>query len=227
MDFSDDDEKDVCIYSPKYGYNFNDSIYFDDHSLLGSEYLKYKPEKIIFWTNFIGEITGIQTWFRNIVNNNYINSGENKGLFSNYKHIFKIEPKEYLINCKLWVNEKSVCKIYLKTSLGNEFEIGINEGNEVPIDYLRHGNKIIISFLGSYNNILESFGLNVVEKKEFMKVLFTGYFELKKLLKNEHKRKEYLDKVEKKEFEFEDEAILRTCLLPNGPFNEVMKYCIF
>ena len=227
MDFSDDDEEGVCIYSPKYGYNFNDSIYFDDHFLLGSEYLKYKPEKIIFWTNILGEITGIQTWFRNIVNNNYINSGENKGLLSKYKHVFKIEPKEYLISCKLWVNEKSVCKIYLKTNLGKEFEIGISEGNEIPIDYLRHGNKIIISFLGSYNKLLESFGLHVVEKKDFMKVLFTGYFELKKIFKNENKRKEYLDKLEKKEFEFEDEAVLRTCLLPNGPFNEIMKYCIF
>ena len=230
MDFiDDDDEEEICIYSPNYGYNFINSFYFDDHTLLGKEYLKYKPAKIVFWTSEIGEITGIQTWFRNIVNNNYINSGENKGLNSKYKHIFKIEPNEYLTNCRLWMNNKAICKIYLETNLGKNFKIGNvdDEGKEIYINYLKHGNNIIISFLGSYNKLLESFGLHIIEKKEFMKIMFIGFFELKKILKNEEKRNEYMERFNKKEFEYEEEAIFRTCLLPNGPFNEVIKYCIF
>ena len=57
--------------------------------------------------------------------------------------------------------------------------------------------------------------------------MFTGYFELKKVLKNEEKRNYYIDKLNKKELVLEDEAILRTCLLPNTPFNEIMKFCVF
>ena len=223
----DDDEEQICIYSPKYGFFSNDSISFDDHSILGSNYLQYKPEKIIFYTNETAIITGIQTWFRNVVNNNYINSGDNKGLGSKYKHIFIVKPKEYLSQCRIWGSKNNISKIYLETNLGNKFEIGINEGNEIPINSLNYGNKIIISFFGSYNKYLETFGFHIVEKKEYMKVMFTGYFELKKMLKNEDKRNFFIDLINKKELGVEDEAILRTCLLPNTPFNEIMKFCVF
>ena len=81
--------------------------------------------------------------------------------------------------------------------------------------------------MGSYNKYLESFGMHIVEKKEFMKVMFTGYFELKKILKNNTKKEYYMKKVENKEYIEEDEAIIRTCLLPNVPFNEIMKFCVF
>ena len=228
MDFQDEDEeKQVCFYTPKYGYNSLYSTGFDDHSLLGSNFLQFRPDKIIFWTSEFGIISGIQTWFRNIINNNYIHSGEHKGLNSKYKHIFNINAKDYLIKCRIWKENDYISKIYLETNQGKTFEIGINEGNEIPIDCLNYGNKIIISFLGNYKNNLESLGLHLVEKKDYMRVMFTGYFELKKALKNEKKRENYLNKINKKQYGFEEEAILRTCMLPNNPFNEVMKYCIF
>ena len=75
MDFNDEDneENQICFYTPKYGLYSLNSIQFDDHSILGSKYLQYKPEKIIFWTSELGVITGIQTWFRSIIDNNYSN----------------------------------------------------------------------------------------------------------------------------------------------------------
>ena len=227
MDFSDEDNDEICFYTPKYGFNSFNSISFDDHSILGSNYLYYKPEKIIFWTNDKGEITGIQTWFRNIVDNNYINTGENKGLLSTIRHIFNIKPKEYLINCRIWKKKKRVNKIYLETNQANAFEIGIDEGEEISIDYMKYGeNKIIISFSGSYNKYLESFGLHIVDKREFLKVMYFGYFELNKILKNNKKREEFLEKIKNNEFSYEEEAIVRTCLLPIAIFSSVMKYCI-
>ena len=181
MDFSDENDYDeICLYTPKYGINSFNSISFDDHSILGSNYLYYKPEKIIFWTNDEGEITGIQTWYRNLVDNNYINTGENKGLLSRNRHIFNIKPKEYLINCRIWTSQKEINKIYLETNQGNKFKIGIDKGKEISIDYMKYDeNKIIISFSGSYNKYLESFGLHIVGKNEFLKVMYFGYFELK------------------------------------------------
>lgn len=227
MDFTDEEEEQVCIYTPKYGFNSYNSISFDDHSILGVDYLKYKPEKIIFWTSELGVITGIQTWYRNIINNNYINSGENKGLDSKYKNEFNLKPNEYLTNCKIMATEENIAKINLETNLGQNFDIGFDDGNEIPINYFKYGNKIIISFMGNFNKCLESFGFHIIENKEYMKVMFTGYFELKKKLKDEAKRKEYILKMNNKEYEYEEEAILRTCMLPNGPFNGIMKYCVF
>ena len=230
MDFSDDDKDEICYYSPKYGFNSIDSIHFDDHSILGSNYLQYKPEKIVFWTSELGIITGLQTWFRNIIDNNYVNSGENKGLNSKYRHIFSIKPKEYLTECKIRLADLAtpyINSIYLKTNTGRNFEIGINEGIEISIDYLKYGNKIIISFLGSYNRVLESFGFHAIDKKDYMKVIFSGFFELKKILKNEKRKEELFERLKGKEFSYEDEAVLRTCLLPTLPLNEILKYLIF
>ena len=227
MEFSDDDnDNDYIFYTPKYGSNSPDSIHFDDNSILRPNNLQFKPEKIIFWTNELGLLTGIQTWFRNIVDSNYVNSGENKGLNSKYRHIFTIKPTEYLVDCKIHLADqgKYVNSIYLKTNKGRNFEIGINEGKEVSIDYLKQGNKIIISFLGSYNKFLESFGLHIIDKKDYMKVLFSGFFLLKQILKNEERKKEYLEKLKNNEYSYEDEAVLRTCLLPIAPLNEIMKY---
>ena len=81
--------------------------------------------------------------------------------------------------------------------------------------------------MGSYKKSIESFGLHIVEKREYMKVMFTGYFELKKILKNEKKREAFIQKLDNKEYSYEDEAIIRTCLLPTSPFTQVMKYCVF
>ena len=229
MDFSDDDDEkeQVCFYTPKFGYNSIYSIEFDDHSIMGSNYLIYKPDKIIFWTSELGIITGIQTWFRNMIDNNFIHSGENKGSNSMYKHIFNINTKEYLIKFRIWKEKEYINKIYLETNQGNSFEIGINGGFEIPIESLKYGNKIIISFFGNYKNNLESIGLHLIDKKDYMRVMFIGYFELKKILKNEKKRENYLNKINKKEFGFEEEAIIRACMLPNNQFNAIMKYCVF
>ena len=228
MDFNDDDEEEICFYTPKYGINYLDSIQFDDHALFGSRYLQYKPERIEFWTDDLGRITGIKTWFRSIVDSNIVNSGDNKGSDSKNRHIFEINPNEYLSKCRIWkLDNGPITQIKLETNKGSDFQIGINEGDEVPIEEFNHGNKIIVSFMGSYKKSIESFGFHIVEKKEYMKVMFTGYFELKKILKNEKKKETFIQKLNSKEYSYEDEAIIRTCLLPTSPFTQVMKYCVF
>lgn len=227
MDFNDDDEEDICFYTPKYGINYLDSIQFDDHTLFGTKYLQYKPEKIEFWTDEYGKITGIKTWFRSIVDGNIVNSGDNKGLDSKYKHTFEINSNEYLSLCRIWkIDNGPITQIMLQTNKGSQFQVGINEGEEIPIEEFNYGNKIIVSFMGNYKKSIESFGMHLVEKRDYMKAMFTGYFELKKILKKEQKRKEYIQKLNNKEYSYEDEAIIRTCLLPTSPFSVVMKYCV-
>ena len=222
----DEDEQEKCIYTAKYGKINPTSTQFDDHSLLGSTYYQYKPEKIIFWTDQSKKITGIQTWFKNAVDNNSINSGENKGSNSMDKFEFNINPNEYLVDCQIWCKDTSINGIYLKTNKDNDFFVGDKNGNQMDIQHLKDGKKIIISFFGSYDGYLESFGLHLMEKKEYMKVLFTGYFELKAKLRKEKYKNEINEKIKNKKFTFQEETIIKTCLLPSVPFNEVMKFCV-
>ena len=220
----EDDEK--CIYTAKYGKVQINSTHFDDHSLLGANYYQYKIEKILFWTNSEKKLAGIQTWFKNAVDNNSINSGENKGSNSLDLHEFEIGANEYLVNCEIWDGSGNINGISLKTNRGSSFFVGQKQGNKMDIPGLTDGKKIIISFFGSYDKLLESFGLHLMEKKEYMKVLFTGYFELKAKLKKDKYREEIMKQKEAKKFTLQEETIIRTCQLPSVPFSVIMKFCV-
>jgi hypothetical protein len=138
---------------------------------------------------------------------------------------FIIKPTEYLNNFRIWIGDDVIYKVSLKTNKGIEFEIGENKGEEMKIDIL-DGNHIIMSFCGNYNNYLTSLGIITIEKDKYMQILFTGYFELKALLKKEDKRKEVIKNIEKGIYKQDDLALIKTCLLPDNPFNGIIKYCI-
>ena len=59
-----------------------------------------------------------------------------------------------------------------------------------------------------------------------MKVLFTGYFELKAKLRIEKYKEEIMKNLKNKKYTFQEETIIKTCLLPSAPFNEIMKFCV-
>ena len=224
----DDEESEKCTYSPKYGLNLLNSTAFDDHSLLGEDYYQYKPEKILFWTNQDNRISGIQTWFKNVIDGNSINSGENKGTESLNLNEFVINPAEYLIDCEIWADNKSITYIFLKTNKDTSFSVGYMLGDKQDINILNNSKKekIIISFFGSYSNLMNGFGFHLIDKSEYFRILFTGYFELKHKLQNKERYKqEILENVKNKKYTFQEETIVKTCLLPSVPFNSVMKFC--
>ena len=222
----DDEEGEKCIYTAKYGKINPTSTQFDDHSLLGANFYQYKPEKIYFWTTTDKKITGIQTWFKNSVDSNSINSGENKGSSSEDLNEFVINPNEYLTYGEIYYEGSFIRGILLRTNKLKEFFVGVKKGNKMDIPLLTDGKKIIISFFGSYNQYLESFGFHLMKNKDYMKVLFTGYFELKAKLKKEKYKEEIMELIKNKKFTFQEETIVKTCLLPSAPFNEVMKFCV-
>ena len=226
--YSEDEEEEKCIYTPKYGYNPLKSKTFDDHSLLGEEYYQYKPCKILFWTNIDKRITGIQTFFRNIIDSSTINSGENKGSESFNFDEFVINPNEYLKECEIWNDENSITYIYLKTNKDIIFSVGSKIGNkhEIKQSTDKKKEKIIISFFGSYDKVMNGFGLHLLDKSEYLRILFTGYFELKYKLKKEKYKEQILERMKNKKFTFQEETIIKTCLLPDVTFNAIMSFCI-
>ena len=205
-----------------------DDLSFNQNQEIGEKYIYYKPEKIIIWTgdeNGQNVLAGIEVDFRNILDASKKQCKESCGQMAKDKYIYIIKPTEYLVNFRIWIGDGVIYKIILKTNKGNEFNVGINNGKEIYIGEL-DGNNIICSFLGNYNKYLTSLGLYYVKKKKYLEILFTGYFQLKALLKKEDKRKEILSKVEKGEYKEDDIALIKTCLLPDNPFNGIIKYCL-
>ena len=226
--YSEDEEEEKCIYTPKYGFNPKLSKTFDDHSLLGEDYYQYKPCKILFWIDNYKRISGIQTWFKNIIDRSTINSGENKGSDSLNFEEFNIHPNEYLKDCEIWADDVSITYIFLKTNKDSSFSIGNKKGTKYTINHLMDPKreKIIISFFGSYNKLLNGFGLHLMDKREYLRILFTGYFELKHKLQKEKYKEKILENAKQKKYTFQEETIVRTCLLPSVPFNAIMSFCI-
>ena len=58
-----------------------------------------------------------------------------------------------------------------------------------------------------------------------MKTLFIGFFELRyKLKKDESFKKNWIENENK--LEESDRILLKTCLLPDTAFNEIIKFCL-
>ena len=229
--YSEDEEEDNCIYTPKYGYCPLNSKTFDDHPLLGEEYYKYKPERIKIWTSSKGKISGIQTFFKNIIDSDTINSGENKGSDSLDFTEFIINTNEYLNNCEIWEDNDSITCIVLMTNKGSTFSVGKKKGHKRLINHLieskkRKKEKIIISFFGNYDTIMNGFGLHLMDKNQYLGILLTGYFELKYKLQKKEYKEHILNEMENKKFDKQEETIIKTCLMPSAPFNYIMKFCI-
>lgn len=226
-----DSEEEEIIYSAKYGHVKLLTNHFDDHSLLGSNFLHYKPSKILFWTGKKDDgkmaLTGIQSFFKCINDDYMINAGENKGNKSEFCNEFKIAPREYLTRCTIWEGGNTINKVKLVTNKGTEFEVGEETGNKIEVNQQGDGDLIIISFFGSYNGYLETLGVHRIKRKNYLRVLFTGYFELKaKLKKKEEFKESILKELNDGKYDEQFSCIIRTCLLPSTPFNEIMRFCV-
>ena len=222
------ENKNILKIISKIGTVFINDNTFNHNNEIAEKYLYYKPENIVIWTGLKHEeivLAGIEISYRNILDGSRKKCKDSCGNEIKDKFIYKIKPTEYLINFRIWIGEDVIYKINLKTNKGNEFEVGTDKGTEIYIDEL-DGNNIIMSFMGNYNNYLTSLGLFYVEREKYLEILFAGYFQLKALLRKEKKRKEILEKLEKGEYKQDDIALIKTCLLPNNPFNGIIKYCI-
>lgn len=227
----DSEEEEENVYTAKFGHLKIITNNFDDHSLLGANFLQYKPSKINFWTGKKKDgkmaLTGVQTFFKNIIDNELINAGENKGSKSEFLTEFKLNPNEYLTQCIIWEGGETINKVKLTTNKGSVYEVGEESGNEIVVNQPWDGDMILISFFGSYGEYLETLGLHRIKRKSYLRVLFTGYFELKeKLKKKENFKEAVLKGIKEKKYNEQDTCLIKTCLLPNTPFAEVMRFCV-
>ena len=220
-----DEDKKLFRYSGKYGWSYQDSKFFNDKDFLGENYLYYKIIKIKIWTGKIDSkdiINGVQVFYKNILDGNIITPGEYKGDEGcENVYEFEIKSNEYLINFHIRF-DYYITQVGFETNKGNKILVGGTIGED---RYIRSngGHNIILFLYGSYNNCLHSLGVGYINKKDYLKILFIGYFQLNYKLNND---KEFREEWIKKEnlLNEDDRIILKVCLLPEDIFKKVIKY---
>ena len=125
-------------------------------------------------TNQDNRISNIQKWFKYVIDGNSINSGENKGTKSLNFQEFVINLIEYLTNCEICLENKSITYIYSMINKDISFSVGNRIGNQIYINIINNTKKekVIISIFGRYSNLMNEFGFHLINKSEYFELLF-------------------------------------------------------
>ncbi len=218
---------DIFQYGGKFGWIYQNSKHFNDKDFLGDNYLYYKIQKLKIWSGKKDSkdiINGIQVWYKNILDGKVISPGEFKGDEGNDNvQEFEIKPNEYLTDFHIRIDTE-VTQVGFETNKKNKILVGGTQGEDKIINS-NGGENIIVFLYGAYENVLHSLGVGFVNKKDYMKTLFIGFFQLRhKLKKDETFKKTWIEK--EKDLKEDDQVLLRTCLLPDTAFNEIIKFCL-
>ena len=221
------DDENIFQYGGKYGWIYQNSKHFNDKDFLDEKYLFYKIQKIKIWSGKKDNkeiINGIQVWYKNILDGKLITPGENKGDEGLEKvQEFEIKPNEYLTDFHIRIDTE-VTQVGFETNKKNKILVGGTQGEDKIINS-NGGENIIVFLYGAYENVLHSLGVGFVNKKDYMKTLFIGFFQLRHKLKKDEAFKKKCAEIESTLAE-SDKVLLRTCLLPDTAFNEIIKFCL-
>ena len=219
------DDENLFYYGGKYGWTYQNSKHFDGKDFLGENYLYYKIIKIKIWSGKIDSkdiINGVQVFYKNILDGNIITPGEYKGDEGcDNVYEFEIKSNEYLINFHIRV-DLYVTQVGFETNKGNKILVGGTIGEDKFI-VSNGGDNIILFLYGSYNNCLHTLGVGYINKKDYLKKFYIGYFELYfKLNKDKEFREEWIKKENL--LNENDRILLKVCLFPEDIFEKVIKY---
>ena len=221
-------EDEIFHYGGKFGWIYQNSKHFNDKDFLGDNYLYYKIQKIKIWSGKKDSkdiINGIQVWYKNILDGKLVTPGEFKGDEGNDNVVeFEVKPNEYLTDFHVRIDTE-VTQVGFETNKHNNILVGGTQGEDKIINS-NGGDNIIVFLYGEYDNLLHALGVGYVNKKDYMKTLFIGFFQLRHKLKKDEAFKKKCAEIESTLAE-SDKVLLRTCLLPDDAFKKIMKFCLF
>ena len=229
-------ESDLVKYGGNYGSFDLNSIYFDDSQDLGGTETTFLQNKIkiikIHTGNVNNEevIIGIQLTYLNMATKEIKELPIRKGNVEYNNEDIKaleINPGEYLINysIRLSFDLDLIYQIGFETNKNRKLFVGSEKGEEKVMN-LNEGKYLIVGTFGHYNKKLESLGVQYVKLKDYIKKFYRAYFELKFKIKKDENYKEKL-KAKYMSLKESDKYLFKACLLPDGAFSIIMKYCIF
>ena len=220
-------EDEIFHYGGKFGWIYQNSKHFNDKDFLGDNYLYYKIQKIKIWSGKKDSkdiINGIQVWYKNILDGKLVTPGEFKGDEGNDNVVeFEVKPNECLTDFHVRIDTE-VTQVGFETNKHNNILVGGTQGEDKIINS-NGGDNIIVFLYGAYDNLLHALGVGYVNKKDYMKTLFIGFFQLRHKLKKDEAFKKKCAEIESTLAE-SDKVLLRTCLLPDTAFNEIIKFCL-
>ncbi|MCQ2821140.1 MAG: hypothetical protein MJ252_28100 [archaeon] len=210
----------------KYGWIYPDSTHFNEAKDLKKEYYKYKVSKVKIWTGNKENklvINGIQFFYRVTNKKDEMTLGEHKGE-TNLKDTFQIELErnEHLTDFHIRIDQE-VTQIGFTTSKGKKYLYGSETGEDKIIN-LKDKDVVIFAPYGCFKNELQSCGVYYFSRKEFMKMYFSGYFELRYLIK---KKQGFKENAEKLNLDESNKTLLRVCSLPDNQFNAIIRFCLY
>ena len=220
--------KKIAQRSGKFGWIHADSKHFDDLEFLGDNFLYYKVTKIKIWSGKKEKktiVNGIQFFYKSLIDGKEVTPGEYKGEQGLEKcDELVLNQNEYLVDYHVRIDTE-VTQIGFTTNKGRVFKIGGEVGEDKSTFIKYNGPAIILAIFGCYGPELQSCGVVYVTKKDYMEALFLGYFELKYLLQ---KNEEFKKNAQSKESSLQesDKVLLKTCLLPDDAFNQIIKFCL-
>ena len=221
-------EDEIFHYGGKFGWIYQNSKHFNDKDFLGDNYLYYKIQKIKIWSGKKDSkdiINGIQVWYKNILDGKLVTPGEFKGDEGNDNVVeFEVKPNEYLTDFHIRIDTE-VTQVGFETNKHNNILVGGTQGEDKIINS-NGGDNIIVFLYGAYDNLLHALGVGYVNKKDYMKTLFIGFFQLRFKLKKDEAFKKKCAEIESTLAE-SDKVLLRTCLLPDDAFKKIIKFCLF
>ena len=230
-------EGNFVQYSSNFGTISYNSKYFDDSKDLGGtedSLLQNVIKSIKIYTGKEDNkeiIGGIQITYKNIKTKEIKELPIRKGDI-NYEDeevtVFELKSSEYLT--KFYIRFDSdpdgdyIYQLGFETNKKRKIIKGSEYGKYSNNSFILE-NKIIFGTFGHYKKKLDSFGILYVKLKDYFEKFNRGYFELKFKFK---KDKNFKKKIEEKykSLSASDKFLLKSCLLPDSPFNEIMKFCI-
>lgn len=222
------DPETLAQHTGKFGWIYPDSVHFNDHEKLPGNFLHFKVIKIWIWVGKKADkpvVNGIQFFYRNMLDGKEFTPGEHRGT-DNFeeKHEITLASNEYITDFHIRIDQE-VSQIGFTTNKSPKKLFGGDQGED-KITELNDPNKPVIIYapFGCTKDTLQSCGVFYVNKKEFMKVSFAGYFELRCLIR---KRPEFKKKCDEGTYNQSDSILLKACNLPDTAFNAIIKYCLY
>ena len=206
-----------------YGLICEDQIFFDTFDVLSDTIFDYKINKISVCFNEEQGIIGMNVTAKHRITEESIclvNFGDVN--FEN-KVVFNFCRNELIINLILYSKEK-IIGFKLITNK-KEIMLGSESGSQISIEEFQNRKNIIIGLYGSFNEKCElcSLGCYYLSFRDYCLVYVNPILLLRKKLKEDEgfKRKKIEENCRRNE---RGVTILKTCLLPDNQFFNVLKF---
>ena len=180
---------------------------------------------------FIGEkngkeiILGLQTFYSNKNGKDIPNEeARDKSEKELDIKILKIPPNDYICNFFVSAGDDHITQIKLVTNKGTILKVGNDKEKEIFVNYINDNkDNMILYFFGGYRKCLEAIGAGYIPLKSYLGAT-SGYFELKKKVKNKAFRDAIQAKIKK--LSESDRILFRVCTLPESCFYSIIRYCL-